>query len=291
MTTRIALAQYPIDFLGDWLHFERKLTEWVNEAVGEGAELLVFPEYGAMELASLFEPDVYGDLKRQIEAMQALLPDYRALYRRLAAEHSVYILAGSFPVRVGEEYRNRAYFYGPEGEGYQEKLIMTRFERERWGISPGDRMRVFETRFGRVGVTICYDSEFPLLARAQVEAGADLILAPSCTDSDAGYYRVRIGAQARALENQCYVAQSPTVGRAEWSEAVDINTGAAGVYGPVDSEAYSNGIVAMGKYDAAQWLYADLDLERVHHLREHGQVLNYHDWPRQSGWRLEPVPL
>lgn len=291
MRLKIAAAQYPIDFLDDWEQFERKLSGWVAEAAAEGAELLVFPEYGAMELASLFAPEVYGDLGRQLEALQELLEDYRALYQRLAARHELYILAGSFPARVGEEYRNRAYFYGPESESFQEKLIMTRFERDQWGISPGHGMRVFETRFGRIGVTICYDSEFPLIARAQVEAGADLILAPSCTDTDAGYHRVRIGCQARALENQCYLVQSPTVGVADWSEAVDRNFGAAAIYGPVDSSLCADGVVAIGERDRPQWVYGEIDTEQARALREQGQVLNYLDWPRQQGWRLEPVPL
>ena len=111
---------------------------------------------------------------------------------------------------------------------------MTRFEREEWGISAGQHVKVFETLLGRLAVLICYDAEFPLLARSGVEAGAQVILAPSCTDSLQGYWRVRIGAQARALEGQCYVVQSPTVGEAAWSPAVDVNYGAAGIYGPPD---------------------------------------------------------
>ena len=80
---------------------------------------------------------------------------------------------------------------------------MTRFENEQWLISAGDEIRVFDTDFGKIAINICYDSEFPLIARQQVEAGADLILVPSCTDTQAGFHRVRLGCQARALENQC----------------------------------------------------------------------------------------
>jgi predicted amidohydrolase len=89
-----------------------------------------------------------------------------------------------------------------------------------------------------------------MLARKQVEAGANLILVPSCTHTLAGYHRVKIGCQARALENQCYVVQSPIVGIASWSEAVDVSIVAAAIYTPVDREFPDNGILAIGELNA-----------------------------------------
>jgi predicted amidohydrolase len=111
-------------------------------------------------------------------------------------------------------YVNRARLFAPEGQiGVQDKIIMTRFEREPWGVSSGSStLRLFDTRLGRIGINICYDCEFPLLARAQVEAGMELLLVSLCTEKEHGYWRVRIGAQARALENQMYVIHSPKVG-------------------------------------------------------------------------------
>lgn len=154
-------------------------------------------------------------------------------------------------------------------------------ETERWGIGAGNTLRVFETALGRFGINICYDSEFPLLARAQVEAGAEFLLVPSCTDGLAGYHRVRIACQARALENQCYVIQAPTVGEAPWSEAVDVNVGAAGVFGPPDRGFPDDGVVALGTLNEPGWLYADIDLTRVATVRTQGHVLNHRDWDEQ----------
>ena len=128
---------------------------------------------------------------------------------------------------------------------------MTRFENEDWGIVAGDRLNVFVTPLGRLAVLICYDSEFPLLARAAVEAGAQVLLVPSCTETMRGYWRVRLGSQARALEGQCYAVHSPTVGEAAWSPAVDHNRGAAGIYGPPDRHAGfampEDGVLAIGE--------------------------------------------
>ena len=106
----------------------------------------------------------------------------------------------------------------------QEKIIMTPFERD-WGISPGGPLRVFETAIGNIAVAICYDCEFPLLTRALTEAGAEILLVPSCTEKISGYHRVRTGTKARALENTIAAVQSPTVGDAPWSPAIDFNAG------------------------------------------------------------------
>lgn len=281
---KIAAAQYDISFFEQWEDYASKLTRWVADAANNGAKLLVFPEYGSMELASLFGEAVYQDLNKQLQAMQDIYDDVIALHHQLAKQHNVIILAASFPVQQADgSYRNRANLIGPEGViDYQDKLVMTRFENEQWLIKAGQQIKVIDTELGRIGIAICYDSEFPLIANQQVAAGADLILVPSCTDTEAGFHRVRIGCQARALENQCYVVQSPTFGEAPWSEAVDVNTGRASIYTPVDYGFPDNGILAEGSDETAQWVYAELDLNEISRVRQEGQVFNYRDWPLQN---------
>lgn len=159
--------------------------------------------------------------------------------------------------------------------------MMTRFENEQWFIRGGNELKCFDTEYGKIAINICYDSEFPLLARKQVEMGANLILVPSCTDTLAGFHRVKIGCQARALENQCYVAQSCLVGNAPWSEAVDVNIGSAGIYTPVDRGFPDNGILNAGELNAVQWIYGELSLKNCATVREQGQVFNYRDWSLQ----------
>ncbi len=159
---------------------------------------------------------------------------------------------------------------------------MTPFERN-WGISPGETLRVFETALGRIGVAICYDSEFPLLVRAQAEAGAQIILVPSCTEFRSGYARVRTAAMARALENTCVTVLSPTVGDAPWSPAVDHNAGAAGVYVPADHGFSETGVLAEGTLNEPQWVYADVDLARLQRVEQTGEMRNSTDWAAQPG--------
>jgi predicted amidohydrolase len=176
---------------------------------------------------------------------------------------------------------NRAPLITPEGRiAFQEKRAMTRFETERWGVSQGIDPNVFDTPWGRIGISICYDIEFPKHARVQVMAGAWLILAPSCTDTLAGFNRVHFSARARALENQCYVAITPTVGEAPWSAALDVNRGCAGVFGPMDRGFPADGIMAQGQMDAPGWVFCTLDPSLIEAVRRDGAVLNHRDWPR-----------
>lgn len=280
---KAAVAQYDVGFFNHWSEFEDKLTHWVSQAAARNARLLVFPEYGSMELTSLFGEEIYKNLAKQLHSMQQVYPDYEALYKALAQQFDVMILASSFPVLQEDgTFRNRANLYGVDGLiDYQDKLIMTRFENEQWLIHAGDEIKVIDTDIGRLGINICYDSEFPLIAYSQVAAGADVILAPSCTDTEAGFHRVRIGCQARALENQCYVLHAPTFGEAPWSEAVDVNTGRASIYTPVDYGFPDNGILVEGSTEHAEWVYAELDLQGIARVRQEGQVFNYRDWPKQ----------
>ncbi len=276
---RVAACQYPIDPVGSMAAWQRKLDALVAEAAAGGARLAVLPEYAAMELVSVLVPHLRADLAAQLDALQALVPAYVEGCAAIARRHGVHLLAGSFPERVGDQYRNRARLFAPSGAcGITEKQQMTRFERERWAVSPGDAGAVFDTALGVLGVAICYDAEFPLLVRRLVAAGADVILVPSCTDTLAGAARIRVACAARALENQCLVVAAHTVGFAPWAPAVDENHGAAAVYAPPDRGFPDDGVVAAGTLDEPGWVFADLDLAAIAAVRADGQVLNHRDW-------------
>lgn len=287
----VAAVQYPVAWLPDWAAYEAKMAALVAEAAGQGARLILFPEYAAMELASLLPPG--GDDDLGICGLQALLPGFLDLHRRLARQYGVILVAGSFPVEIAHgTVVNRAHVLAPGGEGHQDKLMMTRFEREDWSITGGDALTVFDCDWGSFAIAICYDVEFPTLVRAQVAAGAELILAPSCTDGLAGFHRVRLCAQARAIENQCFVLQAPLVGEADWSTAVDINIGRAGLFAPADRGFPADGILAEGPLNQPAVVTGPLDLAHLRHTRRDGQVLNHRDWPEvAAGWRVERVVL
>ena len=233
---------------------------------------MTFPEYGSMELAALGGPAVAADLEASLAEVARHGPAMDALHRTLAAQHGVVILGASAPVFDGALPVNRAILYGPEGViGWQDKQIMTRFEREAWNVCPGrDGLAVLDTPFGRVGIVICYDSEFPLLARRLVERGAEILLAPSATETPAGFYRVRIGAQARALENQCVVVHAPIVGPADWCEGIGHGSGRAAIYGPPDLGFPDTGILVETAMDAPGWAIATVQTEAIARVRREG---------------------
>jgi predicted amidohydrolase len=297
-TIKVAAAQYPIEAVANFAAWQTKVARWVENATLAGSNLLLFPEYAAMELSAI-EPSTAGDLKGSLQTVISAAEAANAHYRTLAMRFGVTILASSMPTMLGSgRVVNRATLFVPDGRsGYQDKIVMTRFEREQWDISGGDTLRLFRTTLGPIGISICYDVEFPLIARTQAEAGAKIILAPSCTDTMQGYWRVRIGAQARALENQCFVIQAPTVGMAPWSVAVDENYGAAGIFVPPDGDSPDDGVQALGKEGESSWLYSEIDLARIPLWRKDGAVRPFSHWPEQfigqpqTSLPVEIVPL
>jgi predicted amidohydrolase len=283
-TVKVASSQYPIGQPKSLSEWEEKIALWVKRGAQTGSQLLVFPEYAAIEQAACFGPEVYGDLKSTLAKIAELAASRIAFHAALAKEHNVHILVGSGPVLKSDgRYVNAAQLVTPDGGiGEQEKLVMTPFERT-WGISPGETVRVFKTRLATFGIAICYDSEFPLLVRAMAEAGADIVLVPSCTERLSGYHRIRIGSRARALENGIATVQSPTVGDAPWSPAVDFNSGAAGIYVPAEQDISDDGVLATGTLNTAQWVSATIDLQHLKQVRESGEMRNSLDWALQPG--------
>lgn len=294
---RVAAAQYPIDQPATLEAWQDKIARWVAEGAATGAELLVFPEYAAIEQAATFGGSVAGDLKACLEAVARLAGERVAFHAELARKHNVHILVGSGPVLKDDgRFVNAAQLVTPLGQvGVQEKIIMTPFEHD-WGISGRAPLRVFDTALGRLGIAICYDSEFPLIARAEAEAGAEVVLIPACTERVSGFHRVRTAAKARALENQIATVMSPTVGDALWSPAVDHNAGAAGIFVPSEHMVSDTGVLAEGELNAAQWVSAAIDLARLRRLRSSGEMRNFVDWDAQPGVggakaRIEVVSL
>ena len=281
---KVAAAQYPVDRPGTLQEWRDKTARWVAAGAETGAELLVFPEYGMIEAAAAFGTAMEADLEGTLSAVAAEAANMAAFYTELARRCAVHILTPSGPLgRADGRVVNTARLITPAGRtGVQEKLILTPFERA-WGVAPGRQLRVFETVLGRIGVAICYDSEFPLLVRAQAEAGAEVILIPSCTEYLSGHHRVRAAAQARALESQIATVVSPTVGDAPWSPAVDRNVGAAGVFVPADRTLSMTGVLVEGTLNAPGWIFSEVDLAALRRLRTEGETRNHVDWVAQPG--------
>lgn len=284
---KLALAAFGVNPPSNFKFFMARIERLAAEAGLQGAELLVLPEYFSMVLAGaeIKSPDIAAELTYVVERAEELI----AALTETAKRHKLYILAGSIPMRGADnKIRNRAPFIAPSGAlEFQDKQAMTRFEAEEWGVSGGEPPRVFDTALGRIGVSICYDSEFPLHVRTQVAAGAKLILIPCCTATPAGFNRVRFSARARAIENQCYTAVVPLVGTAVWAGAIDTNIGHAALFTPCDEGFPDDGAAAAGPLNEPGLTFAHVDFTAIDIVRSSGNVLNHRDW----GATIPPCPV
>lgn len=283
----VALAQYPLTPHETWEAFEVYQTGWIEEAAGRGTELLVFPEYAGLAVLSINAAlDTQETLGEQLARAQQWVSRYVGLHQRLAVCRGIWVLVGSIPVAADRDqttFYNRAWLCSPDGTVFQvDKQILTRFERETGVIVPASAPpEVIPTPWGGLGVLICYDSEFPQLARHLVAPpeGATLLAVPSCTDTLAGYHRVRVGCMARALEGQCVVLHSPLLGEmVPACELVDTAMGAAAAYAPMDTLMTDTGVLIQGEWNVPGWVILTLDISLVQNVRHHGQTLNYQDW-------------
>lgn len=277
---RVAASQHAILPASSWQDFSALVEKQVQAAADAGAQLLVFAEYGSMGLVALLDESVRSKLAGQLAGVQQFAQDFALLYQALAQRFSVWIVAPSFPFAIAEmHYVNRAWIAGPQGQlFFQDKIHMTRFEKELFHISAASDLQVIDAGNFSFAVAICYDAEFPEQVRALTEAGAQIIAVPSCTDSLHGFHRVLHCARARAVENQCFVVQAPLRGEAPWCEAIDFNVGVAGIFAPVDRGFPADGVLlADGHCADRDWYIAACDISLMQDVRKHGQVLNWRD--------------
>ncbi len=157
----------------------------------------------------------------------------------------------------------------------QEKLHITPDEAICWGISGGHELKVFDTDVGKIGILICYDVEFPELARLQALKGVKLLLVPFWTDTKTGYLRVRRCAQARAIENECYVAISGSVGNIPKVETMGIQYSQSAIFTPSDFSCPHDSIAAEATPGIETTLIANLDLDLIKEIRAMGSVRNF----------------
>lgn len=280
----ISSLQLPMDEYSSIAHWAQDMENWVKKAKDDGAALVLFPEYGSLALGSLLPETDRALADDMMRAMQQFLPAFHNTFEDLAKRYDIVIVTSSFPVLEQDDaIYNRAFVYTPDGlQGHQDKLILTRFERERSSVKAGSAIKMFEAPFGRFAIAICFDSEFPMIVRKMVDADARLILVPSCTGSMAGFHRVRIGSQARALENQIAIVQSVTVGDAPWQIIANTNHGSAGFYCPPDNGFPADGIMTAGAPDIPCIVTMEIDFNAFQDIRSNGHVLNWSYWTEQN---------
>jgi predicted amidohydrolase/GNAT superfamily N-acetyltransferase len=269
---RIACVQYQMRRVRSFAEFEQQVAYFVDVASAYRSDFVLLPEFVSAQLLS------QEDALTPIEGIRRLAsyePQVRASMQKLAMKYGVTLIAGSHPVvsASGERVHNVAFVCLPSGDVVtQPKLHITPNERKYWGISGGNSLRTIDTPKGRVGVLICYDVEFPEAARYLADLGAEILFVPFCTDSRQSYLRVRYCAQARAIENQVYVALAGNVGNLPDVGNLDINYGQAAVLTPSDFAFARDGIAAEADSNEETLLICDVDLNALHESRSEGSV-------------------
>jgi predicted amidohydrolase/ribosomal protein S18 acetylase RimI-like enzyme len=268
---RVCAAQYEMRPIKSWDELERQVHFFVETANEYHCHFLLFPE--------LFTAQLFSTLPRDMPPLEAVKEvaryheQYVELFKKCAAEHELYIIGGSTPVIVNGELRNVAHLFTPTGNVYtQEKLHITSVEKHFYNIHPGDKLRVFDTPLGRIGILICYDVEFPELARLVSDKGIDVLFVPFATDERKSYHRVRYCSQARAVENVIYVVLAGCVGNLPQVKSFHVNYGQAVVCTPCDVAFPKDGILAEADPNCETVVIAELDLNDLAVQRDLGSV-------------------
>jgi predicted amidohydrolase len=274
---RVASLQYFIRPVERFEQFADQVEGLVETAADYKCQVIVFPEYFTTQLLTL--GSVKRPIEEQVRDLPRHVPRYVELMARLARKHDMYIIGGTILTNGTDgKLHNESFVFGPSGDHVvQGKLHMTRFESEEWKISSSGSIKVVETRFGRIGVTICYDVEFPEVARAYARLGVQVLFVPSCTDDRQAFLRVRYCAHARAIENQIYVVQSPTVGSLPMVPAVSLNYGQASILTPSDFPFARDGILAEGIPNQETMVIGELNMDTLADSRTAGTVLPLND--------------
>jgi len=275
LSIRVSCVQYRMRKLEDFSGFERQVRFFVDVAAAYGSDFVLFPELLTAQLMS------YMEEKTPLQAIRHLTEfteQVDALFVELAREFQVSIVGGSHPIRYGERIENVATLYLPNGTVHrQPKLHVTPNEHKHWGIAGGSSLQVFQTPKAKVGILICYDVEFPEAARYLTEQGAEVIFVPFCTDDRQAYLRVRYCAQARAVENQVYVALAGTVGNLPDAENMDINYAQSAVLSPSDFAFARDGILVEAGLNTETIITTDIDFEALREAINEGSVRPRHD--------------
>jgi predicted amidohydrolase/GNAT superfamily N-acetyltransferase len=217
----------------------------------------------------------------EAEAMRALAqytPDFRKRFRELAIKYNVNIITGSVPSIEKDALKNVGFLCHRNGNIDQyEKIHITPDESKFWGIRGGKKLNIFDTDAGKIGILICYDVEFPELSRLLADQGMQILFVPFLTDTQNAYNRVRYCSQARAIENECFVAITGCIGNLPKVENMDIQYSQSAVFTPCDFAFPSNGIKSEATPNTEMILIADVDLSLLDELHAHGSVRNLKD--------------
>ena len=272
---RLGLIQWQMRTLNNIQALFEQAEFFIDAVSGYGSDFALFPE--------LFTAPLMADYNHlsEAEAIKGLARHTDAVHKKFqefAISYNINIITGSMPYLEDGHVYNVGYLCRRDGtsEMYR-KIHITPNETFHWGITGGDSIQTFDTDCGKIGIVICYDVEFPELSRLMADEGMNILFVPFLTDTQNGYTRVKHCAQARAIENECYVAIAGCVGNLPKVNNMDIQYAQAAVFTPSDFAFPSNGIKAEATPNTEMTLIVDVNIQDLKVLHEHGSVRTMKD--------------
>lgn len=272
---RMGLVQWQMRHFDNLQAFYDQVEFFVDTVSDYGTDFILFPEFFN---APLMSP--YNHLPER-EAMLKLSEHTNEIIEQIqkfAVSYNVNIIAGSMPYREKQKLYNASFMCHRSGKlDIQKKIHITPNEFKYYGMIGGNELKVIDTDCGKVGLLICYDVEFPELSRILADQGMDILFVPFMTDTQNGYTRVRYCAQARAIENECYVAIAGSVGNLPRVNNMDIQYSQSAVLTPSDFAFPNNAVKAEATPNTEMVLIADVDLYALRDLHQYGTVRTLKD--------------
>ncbi|MBN2964241.1 GNAT family N-acetyltransferase [Sulfurospirillum sp. T05] len=270
---RIGAVQWQMRSVRSVEEFLDQVEFFVDAMAGYQSDFVLFPEFFNAPLMALHPEE---SPEAAIRTVASYTDELVEKIGQMAVRYNTNIIAGSMPEYRDQVLYNTSYLCRRDGtHAFQKKLHITPDEEAYWGMQGGDKLSVFETDTGRIGVLICYDVEFPELSRLLAKHRVDILFVPYWTDTKNAYLRVRRCAQARAIENECYVVISGSVGNLPKVENMDIQYSQAAVFSPSDYAFAHDATIAEATPNTEMTLVADLDVRLLKELRERGSVRNF----------------
>lgn len=272
---RLCVVQYQMRAIKAFEDFAQQCEFFLDVASDYKCDFVLFPELFTTQLLSCVPPSRPGLAARQLAEFT---PQYLEFFAEMAVKYNVNVIGGSQFVVEDTTLFNISYLFQRDGTiGKQYKIHITPSERKWWGVTPGDRVEVFDTDCGRIAIQICYDIEFPELTRIAARKGAQIIFTPFNTDTRHGWLRIRHCAIARCIENHLYVAISGCTGNLPFVENADIHYAQSGIFTPADVEFARDAIAAECNPNIETVIIHDVDLELLRSHRDGGSVQNWND--------------
>jgi predicted amidohydrolase/ribosomal protein S18 acetylase RimI-like enzyme len=269
---RLGVVQWQMRSVNSFDEFLKQIEFFVDAVAGYKSDFVLFPEFFTVPLMAQYNHLSPADAIRNLADFTERTRDAML---NMAISYNINIIAGSMPVYTGSALYNVSYLLRRDGTWEEQyKIHVTPDEISYWGVRGGDKLKVFETDVCKIGILICFDVEFPELARILATRGMEILFVPFSTDTKNAYHRVRHCSQARAIENECFVAISGSVGNLPNVENMEIQYAQSAVFTPSDFPFSHDAIAAEATPNTEMTLIVDVDLDLLKELKTQGSVRN-----------------